>query len=349
MANDDLGRLLSLSGMTNEAMEPYKASSSLKVRMPKQKPNNPRFSDNSLEEAPLDKVRIGHTFRNFSTFCDHEEAVARTADEYGITGEEVERIARSVANTKELEFSEDFDDYNQVEPQEVAPKSIKDYLPSDFGSEREVQVKAKAFNVNVEWLDQEYNTHMGVYRVEAEGTAEARNKGIAQAQAEAQSKKMRFTLVDADALVEEKAPEVDEAYGYSDDPRKQRWIDQNFEATAALLPIEKMMVTVDQLGDNEYFGDGLMKGDTSIVCFAIETNSKPRLTFASTYGGVSDWKPGMKVLTYHDQTGVERPATVVTAFTGQEWSSPEGREAIKARMAKGGMDPKRKYSVRVFK
>lgn len=143
--------------------------------------------------------------------------------------------------------------------------------------------------------------------------------------------------------------EVDEAYGVNFDRRTGRVTDkQGYEHTLALLPCPGMF-SVDQLGENEYFGSDLQNGSASVVCISIETGAKPRLTFAITSGEVSDYRPGQNVLTYHDQTGKERPGTIVASFTGKEWSTPEGRERIKSAMAKGGMDPKKKYSVRVFK
>lgn len=138
---------------------------------------------------------------------------------------------------------------------------------------------------------------------------------------------------------------MDEAYGSSRHAKHG-----GFKGTVALLPIPQMMVTLDQLQDNEYFGDGLQSGQSGVVCFAIETSSgKPRLTYASSWGNVSEFKTGDRYMTYHDQTGAERPATVITAFNGTEYMDPKGREAIKQRMASGGMDPRKKYSVRVFK
>lgn len=143
--------------------------------------------------------------------------------------------------------------------------------------------------------------------------------------------------------------EVDEAYGVNYDRRTGRVTDKGgYDHTLALLPCPGMF-SVDGLGENEYFGKDLQNGSASVVCIKIETGDKPRLTFAITSGGVNEYRPGQSVLTYHDQTGKERPGTIITAFTGKEWSTPEGREQVKSAMAKGGMDPKKKYSVRVFK
>lgn len=350
----ELKRLLDLAGVVQEAgvtEDTYTAAASNEVRMPNQRINNPRFGDNSLAEDDdldlglddfdtisefdaIDPNIIADTYNNLIQIVDTEEALARVADEFGITGEEVKKIIEFVRDNAKAEVGE-----SQI------IRSIRDYLPEEFDS-RSVRVKPKLYNVSVEYLDQNFDSHIKFVRVEAEGEAEARNTAIEHAKDDAAKRGRKFTLVDADALVEEN---IAEAFGL----RKSKWEEEQlrrqYEAVVALLPIEKMMVTVDQLGDNEYFGGDLMSGDSNIVCFAIETNAKPRLTFASTYGDVHMFKPGMKVLTYHDQTGAERPATVITAFTGKEWSTPEGREAIKSRMAKGGMDPKRKYSVRVFK
>jgi hypothetical protein len=403
-------------------------------------------------------------------FRSHEDAIAEIADELGIKGEEVEEIIKNhVEEFTKKEFSENFDDYNQVEPKEEPPaKGFKDYL-SDLGSEREVTHAEKVFKVRIEWLDSSYNTQFTDVSIEAGTAKEAEQKAVADLRTknggklnlidtevelseaneltitkqgemstnaqydisteEAKDLLDRFPFgvltndfgfetnsfivlgkdgsyrfyhsvtrditrwdwkkdmadmiqsYDGDARdiknfingwvyepadeffeqtyeraggltfyekvsgIELNECEVDEAFGRGPNGRR---LATQFEHTLALLPCPGMF-NVDQLGDNEYFGDSLKTGQSSIVCIAIDTGDKPRLTFASTYGGASDYRPGQNVLTYHDQTGKERPGTIITSFTGKEWSTPEGRDNIKRDMAKGGMDPRKKYSVRVFK
>ena len=471
-------------GAEVDEQEAYLKPSSNQVRSPEIKTNNPRFADNSLEEdfagMDLENVNphyITDTYGNFLAFVDHDEAVARTADEFGISGENVEKVVADArrAKAKAQEFSEDFADYNQVEPKEEppAPKSFKDYV-SDLGAERELQHAAKKFMVKVEWLDSNYNSQFEEMVVSAGTAKEAEqtvigmlklNNGgtlnMVDSEVEAYAgesveeaneltidaktgtvegpmkdnlspeEATKYTQTYPDGVLQNDAfetysfifldangtwkfyhsvtkmvdswdwntdvqdivdsyngderdidrfvngfwyepasdffPQVfhndgmamwDEVRGGSETKQLESEVDEAFgnsygrgryEHTLALLPCPGMF-SVDQLGDNEYFGDELKAGKSAIVCISIDTGTeKPRLTFASTYGGASDYRPGQSVLTYHDQTGKERPGRIVTSFTGKDWSTEEGRARIKSDMAKGGMDPKKKYSVRVFK
>lgn len=465
-----------------EEQETYKPSADLKVRNPDHKLNNPRFADNSLEEAEIaDQMGtedIVDMYFNFLAVSDHEEAIARVADEIGIRGEQVARIIQKHANSFAEDVSEDFADYNQVEPREEAPlaKSFKDYV-SDLGAEREVQHATKKWTVRVEWMDSAYNSRFEE-EVVAAGTAKEAQQAVIgmlkienggslnliDSEAEEFIGEANELTIDAktgavegpykDNLDPESAAhyiqqypdgilqndvfetysfiflnaygewkfyhsvrnavenwdwsddvqdiidsfngdeidtknfmsgfwyepasdffpqvfhkegmamwyklrgeesqkqlesEVDEAYGVNYNRRTGRMTDKSgYDHILALLPCPGMF-NVDSLGGNEYFGSDLQNGSASVVCISIETGDKPRLTFAITSGGVNEYRPGQSVLTYHDQTGKERPGTIVTAFTGKEWSTPEGREQVKRAMANGGMDPKRKYSVRVFK
>jgi hypothetical protein len=472
-----------------DEQETYKPSASLNVRSPDQRMTNARFADNPLEEDfedtpanlgiepelelnSVDPKYILDTYQDYLAISDEAEAIARTADTFGIRGEDVERVVQdAMAYETYDQVSEDFNDYNQVEPKEEPPvsKSFKDYV-SDLGSEREVKHSAKSWVVKLEWLDKNYDSKFAELTIQAGTAKEAQQKAIEQAKAanggklnlvdseveEAQVSEANELTIDAktgtvegpmkDNLSPEEAfkytqkypdgvlqndafetysfifldnngawkfyhsvnqkvdswdwntdvqdivdsydgderdidrfvngfwyepasdffPQVfhkdgmamwDEVRGGSETKQLESEVDeafgnskswQKYAHTLALLPCPGMF-NVDQLGDNEYFGDDLKAGKSSIVCIAIDTGDKPRLTFASTYGGASNYLPGQNVLTYHDQTGKERPGTIITSFSGKEWSTPEGREHIKSAMAKGGMDPNKKYSVRVFK
>lgn len=461
--------------------EEYKPSADLKVRRPNHRPNNPRFADNSLAEDygfGLDEQGIVDMYFNFAAVSSHEDAIAEIADELGIKGEEVEEIIKNhVEDFTKKEFSEDFDDYNQVEPKEVPPsKGFKDYL-SDLGAEREVQHTEKKFAVKIEWLDSSYNTQFTEITVEAGTSKEAEQKAIADLRtknggklnlidAEVELSEANELTIDAktgaiegpmkdnmdpevaahylsqypDGILQNDAfeansfiflnafgewkfyhsvrnsveewdwntdirdmvdsyngderdikqflngfwyepasdffpqvfhregmdmwdrlrnsenqkqleSEVDEAYGYRKDKWQQAAIDRQFKHTAALLPVPGKY-SLDQLGDHEYWGDDLKAGKSGYVIMKIDTGdpAKPRLTFCSTWGDpTTHWKAGDTVLTYHDQRGNERPAVVITSFSGPEWNDPKGREAIKKRMAAGGMDPNKKWSTRTFK
>jgi hypothetical protein len=145
------------------------------------------------------------------------------------------------------------------------------------------------------------------------------------------------------------AKEVDEAYGARTNRRTGHTT--YAENSVALLPITGpgAMVNLDGLGDNEYAR--MNQPNEGIVGFAIEVGGgKKRLTFASSAGNVeSRYKPGTNVLTYHDQNGAERPGTVLFSFDSDRYQSPEGRAQIETMMRNAGMDPKKKYSLRVFK
>ncbi len=495
----DLHRMLSLAGVTSTIepevevieQEVYKPSASNQVRNPNHKINNPRFADNSLEEdfadpaLDLENVNphyITDTYADFLTFVDHDEAVARTADEFGITGEAVERVIDDARRAKEdaKEFSEDFDDYNQVAPREEppAPKGFKDYL-SDLGAEREIKHAEKRFTVRVEWMDSSYNSQFEEEVVTA-GTAKeaeqaflsalkAKNNGnlnVIDTEVEEFVGEANELTIDAksgaiegpfkDNLDPESAAhyltqypdgvlqndafeefsfiflnemgewkfyhsvrkaveswdwtadvedivdayngderdikrflngfwyepasdffpqvfhrdgmamwdkvrgvepaqkqlesEVDEAFGYRKNSYDQKALDRRYDHQAALLPVPGMY-SLETLGTHEYYGKDLTDGQGAYVVMRIETGdeAKPRFTFCATAGGISEWKSGDTVLTYHDQTGKERPGVVITAFDAAEWNDPVGRAEIAKRMAQGGMDPRKKYSVRTFK
>lgn len=375
----ELHRMLDLAGVpgaydyatTNEPVaqevdaevveqETYKPSASNQVRNPNHKPNNPRFADNSLEEdfadpsMDLENVNphfITDTYSNYLAFVDHEEAVARTADEFGITGEAVERVIDDARRAKEQakEFSEDFDDYNQVEPGEEAPpapKGFKDYL-SDLGAEREVQHADKRFQVKVEWMDSAYNSQFEDMVVTA-GTAKEAEQAVLSMLKINNGGKLNVIDTEVEEFVGE--GEVDEAYGYRKNSWDQKALDRRYDHQAALLPVPGMY-SLESLGTHEYYGKDLTDGKGAYVVMKIDTGdaAKPRYTFCATYGDASDWKAGDTVLTYHDQSGKERPAVVITNFSAAEWNDPAGRMDIAKRMAQGGMDPKKKYSVRTFK
>jgi len=338
------------SALEVEEQETYKPSAENKVRNPDHKPNNPRFADNSLEERAeyipgMQAEDIVDMYFNFLAVSDHDEAVARVADEVGMRGEDIAKMVAKHKNNFGGAVSEDFNDYNDVAATELPPlpKGFKDYL-SDLGAERVIQHEDKRFKVKVEWMDSNYDTQFEEMVVTAGTAKEAEQSVISMLKVDHNNK---VSIVDSEVEEYVGESEVDEAYGRPKDPRQKGYY-KSFEHTLALLPCPGMF-TVDQLGDNEYFGDNLKAGKSSIVVLSIDTGDKPRLTFASTYGGVSNYRPGQNVLTYHDQTGKERPGTIVLSFTGKEWSTPEGRAKIKSDMAKEGMDPKKKYSVRVFK
>lgn len=142
---------------------------------------------------------------------------------------------------------------------------------------------------------------------------------------------------------------VDEAYGARTNRRTgHTTYAQN---SVALLPITGAgsMVNLDGLGDNEYAR--MNQPNEGIVVFAIEVgDGKQRLTYASSAGNVeSRYKPGTQVLTYHDQSGKERPGKVLFAFDSSRYQTPEGRKQIEDQLRQHGMDPKKKYSLRVFK
>ncbi|MNK29825.1 hypothetical protein D3C87_482280 [compost metagenome] len=374
----ELHRMLSLAGVTSSTeaepeaaviptvepeaevveQETYKPSASNQVRNPNHKTNNPRFADNSLDEdianpdLDLENVNphfITDTYANYLAFTDHEEAVARTADEFGITGEAVERVIDDARRAKEQakEFSEDFDDYNQVEPGEEAPpapKGFKDYL-SDLGSEREIKHAEKKFNVKVEWMDSNYDSQFADVVIAAGTPKEAEQAVIAQLK---EKNGGSLNIIDTEVALHE--GEVDEAYGYRKNKWDQQSLDRRYDHQAALLPVPGMY-SVDTLGEHEYYGKDLTDGSGAYVVMKIDTGdaAKPRYTFCATAGDASDWKSGDTVLTYHDQSGKERPAVVITNFSAAEWNDPKGRMDIKNRMASGGMDPRKKYSVRTFK
>lgn len=143
--------------------------------------------------------------------------------------------------------------------------------------------------------------------------------------------------------------EVDEAYGMSHNRRTGKTTYK--DNAVALLPITGpgAMVNLDGLGDNEYAR--MNQPNEGIVGFAIEVSGgKTRLTYASSAGNVEGhYKPGQDVITYHDQSGAERPGKVLFAFNSDRYQSPEGRQQIETMLRNAGMDPKKKYSLRVFK
>lgn len=340
-----------------EEQEVYTKPSSNMVRSPEQKLNNPRFADNSLAEDAFDMELenvnphfITDTYADFLAFVDHEEAVARTADEFGITGEAVEKVVADARRAKEQakEFSEDFNDYNQVEPGEEAPqaKGFKDYL-SDLGAEREVQHADKRFQVKIEWMDSNYDSQFEDMVVTA-GTAKEAEQAVISMLKVQNGGHLNVLDTEVEAYMGE--GEVDEAYGYRKNKWEQDSLDRRYDHQAALLPVPGMY-SLETLGTHEYYGKDLTDGQGSYVVMKIDTGdpNKPRYTFCASYGDSSEWKAGDSVLTYHDQSGKERPAVVITNFSAAEWNDPAGRKDIASRMAKGGMDPKRKYSVRTFK
>lgn len=155
----------------------------------------------------------------------------------------------------------------------------------------------------------------------------------------------------ADYLREVQAgKEVDEAFGASHNRRTGK---TSYHPNAmALLPIpanDGGMVNLDGLGDNEYAR--MNQPNEGIVVLAIEVGGgKTRLTYASSAGNVeSRYKPGTEVLTYHDQSGAERPGKILYAFDSARYQSPEGRQEIAHKLQSVGMDAKKKYSLRVFK
>lgn len=155
----------------------------------------------------------------------------------------------------------------------------------------------------------------------------------------------------ADYLREVQASkEVDEAYGASHNRRTGK---TTYHPNAmALLPIpanDGGMVNLDGLGDNEYAR--MNQPNEGIVVLAIEVGGgKTRLTYASSAGNVeARYKPGTEVLTYHDQSGAERPGKILYAFDSNRYQSPEGRQEIAHKLQSVGMDAKKKYSLRVFK
>lgn len=209
--------------------ETYKPSASNKVRKPSQLLNNPRFGDNSLKEDDfdmepeldidqendfnnVDPIEIADTFHKYLKSVDHDEAIARTADDFGIPGERVEQVIdRNAAYESYDLVSEDFDDYNIVETTEApaAPKGFKDYL-GDFGKEREIQHPTRDFNVMVEWMDSKYESHFEKFVVNEGTKKEAEKAGIALAESNAKQMKTGFVLVDAE--VEDKLGESYEAF-----------------------------------------------------------------------------------------------------------------------------------------
>lgn len=361
----------------------------------------------------------------YSEFCrevqrvDHEEAVTRVADKFGVTGEEVEEIIRDMEQT-----SEGLEDDGSVEQiAEEVNSGLSDLLrafesdPSDE-TKAAVEQKLKKYNISDSTfgiiskdlermlMDVDNPTRFKNYFAKTFSFVEkladrgvfsdknavketfVENTGL-DPETKSQIKNaisqlnlsdyygiisgddaddeaydlaltihrnfdLDFEFLDHVDEIAELYKEVynsekgiDEAYGYRKNSYDQRALERQYSDIIALLPIPGLMETVDELGNNEYFGSDLEQGRSAVVCLAIATSSKPRLTFAITAGSASHYKPGDHVLTFHDQTGAERPADVLLTFSGEEWR--DNIDVVKEKMRKAGMDPKKKYSIRVFK
>lgn len=406
---DELQRMLSLAGINAtpaetpvepeveivEEPEVYTQTADYKPRMPDQKLNNPRFSDNSIAEDAgfgANAREIADVYFSFLDFVDGEEAVARTADHFGVTGEEIERAVREVVDAEAFAETEEVscEDCEVEDKLEPACKTLRDYMSEASSDSKEITMTLSGDVLGTFMDNLDYRAAKAYLDSYPAGILQNDTFETGSFIFKNRKGQYRFFNVNADEVqdwdwktdikelvdtfngdtrdikaflggfwyepADEYFPEVkggmdfyneilDEAYGQSWEAKHGGYV-----GTVALLPIERMMVTLDQIGENEYFGDDLTSGRSGIVCFAIETGTaNPRYTFASTYGNASEYRPNEKYMTYHDQTGKERPARVVTSFSGKEYMDPKGRETIKSNMAKGGMDPRKKYSVRVFK
>lgn len=127
----------------------------------------------------------------------------------------------------------------------------------------------------------------------------------------------------------------------------------NYDHVIYMLPVEQNG-SLDDLEHNEYFGDGLQSGKSGIVVMRInagigDAGVKWRYSYVSTWGDPSYYKPTTKALVIHSQTQKEREAEILFTFTGKEYMDPQGRQQIAQKLQQVGMNPKRKYSLRVFK
>jgi hypothetical protein len=177
---------------TEECDNEYKGSTNLKVRNPEQKINNPRFGDNSLKEeiddfdmidfdAPIedsedvDPIAVADMYHSFAKL-GHNEAVARTADYFGINGDYVEKL---VSNHEVYE-----DDLNTFE----------DYL-------KEAKTKNRNYRVVVEWSDANGSLHKDKFSIKHKTLKEATNTGIKLAKKNSKELYTGFKLLSSKAFV----------------------------------------------------------------------------------------------------------------------------------------------------
>lgn len=108
--------------------------------------------------------------------------------------------------------------------------------------------------------------------------------------------------------------------------------------------------TLDELEHNEYFGDMLSAGKSSIVVVGKANKSSGQFTprYCST-AGEADYKIGQEVTIVHDQTGGLTQGKVLYQFSGKDYMDPQGREKIAADLAKIGISRTKKVPVKVFK
>lgn len=103
---------------------------------------------------------------------------------------------------------------------------------------------------------------------------------------------------------------------------------------------------LNQLESNEYFGDGLTSGRSSIVI----TQVGKQIRFHSTWNTqVTVWTPGTPVQLIHDQTRAVTHGKVLDAFTGRDWKDPTLRWIIELQLERAGITLSRKYPISVFK